>query len=555
MYQIRKSYKNMKRYKEIAEVLVKYGFGFFVKKLHENKLVPSYVLKRKGNITLSTEERIRKICEELGPTFIKLGQIASTRSDLFSEELIKELSKLQENVRVVSYDEISNVFKEEFKIRLEEAFIKFDKKPIASASIGQVYKATLYSGEEVIVKIQRPGIKKIIERDIDILLSMSRLFDEHFRDMFSFSVYEIMMELTRAIKHELDYTKEARNTERFFENFKNNPNVCIPRIFWQYTSKKVLTQEWIDGISVSNIDKLKEKGWDIKNIANIGAKSFLKQVFIDGFFHADPHPGNILVVNEETIAFIDFGLCGYLDKSKVSLITDLFIAGAKKDVEKIVELLAQIDAISDETNTTRLKEDLLFLVSHYYNMPLKKINISDIVSEFLRITYENNIRLPSQFTVLIKAILTIEGTGRILNPEFSISSTLREFSADIIKHKYNINNIMDIAVDFADDLKYGLKIFPNQIRKILKILEDNQIKIAIEDIRFKALERELKQFSNKISLSLIVSSLIIGSSLVLNVKTGPKLFNIPLIGFIGYFVASILGFFLMISILISKMKD
>lgn len=554
-YRLGKGYKNIKRYKEIAEVLVKYGFGFFVKKLQEYNLVPSYILKKKReSMALTTGERIRYICEELGPTFIKLGQMASTRSDLLSDQIVKELSKLQDNVKEVPFDSIKSVLEEELGISLEDAFIKFDENPIAAASIGQVHMAKLFSGEEVIVKIQRPAIKKVIETDISILLSMSRLFDEHFGYMIPFSLSEVMEELTTSIRHELDYTKEARNTERFRENFKNHDNVYIPKVYWNFTTKKVLIQEWIDGIKVSSNDKLLEKGWDTKKIANIGARAFLKQVFIDGFFHGDPHPGNILVIDENKISFIDFGLCGYLDKTTVSMITNMFVAGAKRDVEKIVDLLMQFDAITEETNLTRLKEDLLFLISHYYNTPLKKINMSEIVSEFMHITYDNKIRLPTQFAVLIKAMITVEGTGRVLYPEFSISAIMREFTGEVFKHRYNLKNILYNAGDFTEELFYDLKAFPKQLRTIIKMLEKNQIKITLDEIKFKKLEREINRTSNKLSLSIIISAIIVGSSLALDTDVGPTIFNLPLFSFAGYVISVIIGMVLIVSIILENFK-
>ncbi len=550
-----RGYKNVKRYKEIAKVLVKYGFGFFVKKLYENNLVPSYILnRRKTNLDLSTGKRIRLMCEELGPTFIKLGQIASTRSDLLSDEIIEELMKLQDNVKEVPFEELDEVFKNEFKVSTEIAFSEFDEAPLAAASIGQVHRAILKTGERVIVKIQRPNIKRRVKTDISILLSMSKNFDEYFKDMFPVNLYEIMLELTNSIKYELDYTKEARNTERFIENYKNNNKVYIPKVYWEYTSEKVLTQEWIEGIKVSNIRLIKEKGWDTSKIANIGARLFLKQVFIDGFFHGDPHPGNILVISENKIAFIDFGLCGYFDEKTVSLITNLFIAGAKKDIDKIIDLLMQIESITNKTNINRLKEDLVYLISHYYNMPLKKINISKMVSELMIIIYENKIKLPSQFTLLFKALITLEGTGRLLNPEFSISSILTEFSKEVLRHKYNLNSIFKNLANLFEELLYDLKSYPRQLKNIIKMLEKNKIKISLDLIGFDRLEEIFKNSFNRLSLSLIISSLIIGSSLTVDLDIEPKIFNIPFFSFIGYITAFILCCILVFSIFKDKEK-
>lgn len=554
-YWFAKGYSNVKRYKEISETLVKYGFGFFVDKLVDINLVPSYILTKKSDsLNLTTGERLRLICEELGPTFIKLGQIASTRSDIFPDDIIEELRKLQDNVKETSLESIKNIFEEEFEISIDKAFHYFDKEPIAAASIGQVHKATLLTGQEVVVKIQRPFIRKTIETDISILLQMSKHFDDYFKDMLPFSMNNVIIELTTSLKFELDYSKEGRNTERFRENFKEDENIYIPKVIWEYTSKRVLTQEWVEGVKVSKLKELNNVELDTKVLAEIGAKSFLRQVFIHGFFHGDPHPGNIIIINQNKIAFIDFGICGYLDKDTVNLITSIFIAGAKKDVERIVDLLHQIDAITDNTNIRRLKEDLLFLISHYYDIPLKKINMSEIIKEFMRIIYENHIKLPAQFTVLIKALITVEGTGRLLNPSFSISTILKDFSRDIIKHRFNLKEMFSNLNDFTQDIIYDLTILPKQLRNIIKILDKNQIKITLEEINIRNFEQELNRTSNRLSLSLIVSSLIIGASLALNLDSSSEVLGIPTISFIGYFIAAVLGIITLISIFRSSFK-
>ncbi len=552
---IGKGYKSVKRYREIGDILGKYGFGFFVKKLSEANLVPKYILrKKKENLSLTTGERIRLICEELGPTFIKLGQIASTRPDLFPHDIIKELIKLQDNVKEVSSDIVKQVFKEEFKISVEEAFFHFEEKPIAAASIGQVHSARLLSGEEVIVKIQRPFIEKIVDTDINILLSMSKLFDEYFGDMIPMSMTNVMIELTKSLKHELDYSREGRNTERFRKNFENDKSIYIPEIIWSYTSKRILTQGFVKGIKVSDTKLIKEAGWNPKYIADIGARSFLKQVFIYGFFHGDPHPGNIIVLNNSTISYIDFGICGYLDKTTVELITNMFIAGGKKDVDRVADLLEQIDSITERTNIRRFKEDLLFLMSHYYDMPLKKINVTQLVSEFMRIIYENHIKLPSQFTLLIKAVITVEGTGRILNPDFSLSAIMKDVTGDIIKNKFTLSKLLDNANNFTQELFYGITTLPKEIRSIIKTLEKNQVKITLDEIKIKDLGYELNKTGNIIALSMIVSSLVIGSSLALNIEKAPKVFSLPVISFVGYLTAIILGIITLTSIFFSNSK-
>ncbi len=559
MMSIRKismDYKILKRYKQIGEVLVKYGFHFVVEKLYDKGFVPSWILKRPSIIgTLTPGQRIRFALEELGPTFIKLGQILSTRTDIIPESIIKELSLLQDQAPEFPFSIAQELFHEQLGMHIKEAFEYFEEKPIAAASIGQVYCAKLKNHQEVVVKFQRPDIAHTIKQDISILKTMAKILDEHFSKQIPFKMVDVIEEFSYTMIRELDYMIEARNTEKFRENFKDNSHVIIPKVYWEYSTTKILTLEKINGFKIADVLDMKNvEEWNTKLIADRIIESFMKQIFVFGFFHADPHPGNIFVVSKDKIAFIDFGITGYLDKYTMNFITDLFIAGAKKDVEKITNLLIEIDAIPSQNNTHRLKEDLSFILNFYLNIPLKKLNISEAISQFMKITYRNHIRLPSQFTQLARTMITLEGSIKRLDPEFSISEAMGQFMDQIMAYKFNPEKLFNETLYYAEDIFYALKTLPKNIRNIIKKLESNEIKVVLEEIEFRKFADHLNKITNKLSLSLIVAAIAISSSLIVSYEKGPMIWGLSIFGLFGYLLTLFLSVILVFDILRTTFK-
>lgn len=548
-------YRNLKRYKKIGEVLVKYGFTFAAEKLSEKGYIPKFILQRKQQQQQLTDgEKLRFACEELGPTFIKLGQIMSTRRDIFPEDVVNELSKLQDNVNPFSFEIAEDVFEKEMRISIQECFKSFETTPIASASIGQVYEAVLKTGENVVVKIQRPYIKEIIERDLDILINIAKLLDEHMDKEKPYNLLEIVDEFSHVITRELDYTLEGRNAEKFYTHFKDDSSLLIPKVYWDYTSRKILTLQRVYGTKIMDIEKIKSRNWDSKKLATISAHCFMKQVFIFGFFHGDPHPGNIFAVGASKISFIDFGIVGYLDKGTMNFISNIFTAATRRDVEKIVTNLIEIDAICPNTNIRRLKEDISFLINLYYNMPLNKLNLGEALKRVMEVAYTNKVKLPSQFTILLKAIVTFEGSVKFLNPEFSLSNIAKDFTKEILYHRMHPKTLIGEVKDYSEEILYGFKYLPKQIRNLIKKIENNEIKFQLEQIGFEKLQDEVNRMTNKLSLSLISSALIVGSSLIIQNTSGPMMWGISLFGIIGYLLASILGISIIISILLSSFR-
>lgn len=548
-------YSHLKRYKQIAEVLIKYGFDFVAQELMNRGYIPKYLYCIKQvKHKYTSGERLRLAFEELGPTFIKLGQIMSTRRDIFPEDVIDELAKLQDNVLPFTFAEAKEVFEAEMKRTIEDSFSNFNSIPIASASIGQVYHARLKTGEEVVVKIQRPKIKTIIERDLEILFNLAKIIDKRSREYNPLPLTDVIDEFTYTIIRELDYTFEARNAEKFSEYFSKDDKVQIPGIYWEYTTKKVLTMEKINGVKIIDYIELEKQGWDLKKLATIGAHSFLKQVFIFGFFHGDPHPGNLFALKENRIAYVDFGIVGFLDRGSLKMITDIFTAAARKDVEKIVNTLMEVEAINPETNLRRLREDISLMINMYYNMPLKRLNISDALKQCMEVAYTNNIKLPSQFIILLKALITLEGSGKYLHPDFSLSDIAKDFVKEIYLNKFHPKNLFGDIRDYYEEIFDSFKYLPKQIRNFLKKLENNKIQLNIEISHFDFIVRELSNIADLFSLSMISSALIIGSSIIIYSDHKPQIYGLTSLGFIGYAVAAVLSASIIFSVIFKRLK-
>lgn len=555
---MRVSYKNIKRYKEILRILVKYGFAFIVEKLNMEGVAykipitnPPEEIKE-----MSTGERIKSAIEELGPTYIKLGQILSTRKDLLDQDIIDELSKLRDSVEQFDTVTAKSIFKEEVGLDIEQIFSEFNDEPIGAASIGQVYEAKLKNGNEVIVKIQRPNIEKIINSDIEILKGMIKTLNDLNQDKdIDIDLIKIVEEFHTQLLRELDYNFEAINAIKFKKMFKDSTEVHIPKIYNEYTTKRVLVMEKVIGVKLSDVDKIRELGWDTEKISQIGVKSFFKQVFEHGFFHADPHPGNIFVVSRECISYIDFGMIGIIDSKTLNFLNDLAIAISEKNVDKVIYLLTELNVLNADIDVEGLRQDLLYLIHYYYDVPIDKINVTDILNEVFRFLRKYKVYMPTQLASLAKTIITLEGTGRQLSPTFSISSLGKEFIKYYYLNRLDPKKILLNSKNSAEEIFLDLKTLPKQLRVILKNLEKNNIKIHIDDIKFVTLEKCISDLAMQLSLSLVLAAMVVGSSLIIASPNINENFWITGMALIGFFMSFIVGILLVIKIFRSQYKN
>ena len=551
----RQNYRNIKRLRQIVLVLAKYGLEHFFDRpsleryLKIGKKVFWVKQENKRIERLSLPQRIRLVLEELGPTFIKLGQVLSTRPDLISSKFSEEFSKLQDQVPAFSYNEVETQIKSELGKSIKELFVEFEKKPVAAASLSQVHKAKLSSGRIVAVKIQRPQIQKIIEADLTILFNLAKFLEKRLLGIRLYQPVEIIEEFARIIKRELDFIQEGHNIDKFQVNFKDSQTVCVPNVHWRLTTSHILTMEFIDGIKISEIAKIKNGGFDRKKIAQRGINAVLKQIFEDGFFHGDPHPGNIFVLKNNIVVLLDCGMVGYIDEETMNNMADLLIAVVAKDTNKIIKSFVEMDIINEEMNLKELRIDIKEFVNKYYGVPLKRLEVGKAGEEILEVMIRHQIKVPSDLVLLIKSLVTIETIGRELDPEFDMVSQIKPFAKNLIQKRYSPSQIWKQGGDFLTD---SIKLFwslPEEFRWMVRKLKRGELNIGFQHKGLEKLINNIDKASNRFSFSIIIAALIIGSSLIIQSDKGPLIFDFPILGILGFLVAAILGLGLIISIL------
>lgn len=547
--QLNVTYQNAKRYKQIIDVIIKYGFGFIIEKLGIDLPVSFRQEKSDESDKLSAPERLVLMLEELGPTFIKLGQLLSTRPDLLPREYIEKLRELQDNVEAVEYEKIRNKLNEEFDKNINELFLYFEPKPMAAASIGQVHKAILKDGTEVVIKVKRPNIDNIVNADLAILLNIARLAENRIPEIRIYEPVEKIEEFAQNLKKELDYTLEGWNIERFKQNFDKDETIYVPKVFWDYTTKEVLTMEYIDGIKVNQIDKIEKLGLDRKKIAVNGAKSIMKQIFIHGYFHGDPHPGNILILKNGKIVFIDFGMMGRIDEQTKRKLAILITYIVNKNSHGIVDVLLDIGVANKNIDLAKFELDIDDIVNRYYGRTLKQINIAQLINEIFLLLAKYRINIPSNFTLLLKCIITIEGVGRELDPDFNIIEVARPFVKKIIINRYNPTNLLKDSVEILAELSKGILLLPEIVEDISDKLKDDSIKLDFDTEGSKKVLSVLNRMVNRLVFGIIVASLIIGTSLIVQANIGPFLYDFPILAVLSFAAAVVLGIGLIISIL------
>lgn len=539
---MRVSYKYLGRYREIATVLIKYGFGFIVDKLNKESVAGNVTTHGPGSSVkkMTTGQRLRFAFEELGPTYIKIGQIISTRKDLFDDDIISELSKLRDDVEQFDDYIAMDLLGKELGVSRKEVFSYISESPIAAASIGQVYSARLKDGTDVVIKIQRPNIESTIKADIEILKRLSSNL-EFLKKEWNVDIYDLISEMEMQLVRELDYKFEAVNGTKLRNIFKDSKEVFIPRIYDEYTTKRLLVMEKVNGLCLSDISSHKLSDDKKKKIVDIGVRSFFRQVMTCGFFHADPHPGNIFVMDDMRLAYIDFGMVGLIDDKTLGQLNQLILAATDKNVDKIIRILADMDAISKSSNDEGLKRDLLYLVHYYFDIPFDRLRISEVLDEAFRFMRNHRVSLPSQLVILGKTMITLEGTSRGLYKEFSAetiaSSYIRYYKHEKLDIRRNINNLKS----GFDEYYFDLVSVPGQLKNIISILEKNELKLDIGEMRSPKIEENIRKFTTQVSMAIMLTACIVGSSLILASENIQKSRTIKFVGICGFILSFIIG--------------
>ena len=543
--------RHLRRYREIAQVLLRYGFGELVdlvERLPYSRHLPRCF--RPSVPPMGTARRLRLALEELGPTFIKLGQVLSTRPDLLPPDFITELSRLRDDVPPEPWEPVREEIERELGAPLEDLFATFDPEPLAAASLAQVHPATLPDGSEVVVKVQRPGVERIIETDLEILFDVARLLQERTSLGELYDLVGVVEEFAATLRAELDFYREGRNADRFRANFAEEEYLYIPKVYWDLTTRRVLVLERIEGIRIDDVEALDAAGYDRKRVALHATRMIIKEVLEDGFFHADPHPGNFVVMEGEVIGAMDFGMVGYLSHRDRLDLVRLYIYVIRLDEEGIVEQLIRMGMVGGKVDRDRLRRDIGRLLRRYQGMPLKAIRAGEIMQEALPIAFRHRLRLPSELWLLGKTLAMMEGIGMRLYPDFDPFAVSEPYVRRFLFRLFSPAEWGPEALRGISDWEYLVGLLPRVGARLLMQAERGELEVSLRHRGLEEALNRLDRLATRLSLSLLVAALIVGLALVVPafnlLERGGLVTALVIAGFVG---ASLLGFGLILSIL------
>ncbi|NLB06219.1 MAG: AarF/ABC1/UbiB kinase family protein [Desulfobulbaceae bacterium] len=551
---IGRTYRHLNRYQRILRVLFKYGFNDLVDRLHIDQYLESglQMINRKPReqiARLSRPERLRLVFEELGPTFIKLGQLLSTRPDLIPAEYLDELARLQDEVPPFSLAEVHAIFREELGRSPDEVFHYFDAEPLAAASIGQVHRARLDSGAEVVVKVQRPDIENVIAVDLEILAHLAGLMEQYLEEVQGHRPTAIVQEFARSLSREIDFAVELANVQRFARQFKNNAAIHVPLVYPELSTPRVLVMEYVLGIKASMAGQLREQGYDLPLIAERGATLVMEQIFVHGFFHADPHPGNLFILPDNVVCFIDFGQMGRLSRKDREDFTDLVLDLVAGDERTVVEGVLKVTVQLGEVDRESLGRDLGGLVDLYLYRPLGELEAGRILQDLLDLVTRHKLTFKPAFYQMMKALSTGEGVGLMLDPKLELIRLARPFMRRIRLERMRPARLAEEIARTGSGYLQLLRELPEELRTILRQLRGGRMRIEFEHRGLQALGAALDRVSNRIAFAIVLAALIVGSSLIVLSDIPPHWHDIPVIGLLGFLVAGIMGFWLLLSII------
>jgi len=539
--------RNLGRLSEIAQVAVRHGFGYWFDTHRLTDLFPRRSRLEADDHPSQRGQHLREMLDELGPTFVKFGQLLSTRPDVLPPDIIAELRGLQDDVRPFPLADVEKVVQEDLGLSIDQLFVEFEDRPIAAASIGQVHRATLPNGKHVAVKVQRPGAPRQIEADVALLYQAARIAKERVRALDFIDAQQLVDEFSRASRQELDYRLEARNAETFYRNFAGHPHVRVPKVFWTYTRSRVLTLEWLDGIQVADLDPTQWSLEHRRDLAYLMTETWMTMIFRHGFFHGDPHPANILVLGHgEQIGLVDFGAVGKLTDDDMSKLTRMFIDAAAENVEALPRRLSELGVRYPKEREEEFLAELREMYYRYYGASLAEIDPMQVIREAFQLIYSMNLQLPTRFLLLDKAIATLGSVGVDLYPDFNVFEVARPYARSLMLERFTPQRMAVRAR--KESLKLGAMALelPYQIHDILDEFRDGQIEIGFVHKGLDDLLNRLDVVFNRLVIAMVVAGGLIGSSLIgIFAKAGPHVLGINLISVIGFALSGLLGVWLL----------
>ncbi len=519
----KQTFRNIRRIREIIAILIKYGFEDIV----TNSTLRTFVTEKRRLTWMRYEkpvfeytrwERIRMVVEELGPTFIKLAQVLSNRPDMLPEPLIEEFEKLQDRVPPFPYEEVRRIIRKELGYEIEDIFDEFSETPIASASIGQVHKARLKSGELVVVKVQRPEVQEVIERDLAIVHEVVRRTDRYLRKQGILNASDIVKVYEKTMQRELDYRNEARNIGKFRKLYGKNSNLYIPKAYKEYTTQRMMVLEYADGCKITNVDQLREWGLNPHRIVENGMSIYLEMIFEKGIFHADPHPGNVLVRRDGVILLLDFGMTGHLMKKDKYAFANVFISIAKGDARQAAEYMRKL-AIEDQVEDFRsLEYDMHELIEDFSNLDVSEGSIADITKRLQQIMLDYQMQVSGDIFMIFRALAILEGIGKIMHPNFKTFEFIKPWGAKVVADQLRPENLLSELENRYFNLTAFLTTLPVEIKAILQATRKGKLHFEVELQGYGYLLKKMDQVTNRISLTFIIVALIIGSSIIATVS-------------------------------------
>ena len=546
-----KELEKIKRIKKLADVLMKYGFEEILSRSELEKRLPKRIVRRnrekiKDIKSRTIYERVRMALEEMGPAYVKFGQMLSNRNDILPEEMISELQKLQDKVEIQEVD-IRKKLAEELNIIPEEYFQSIDEEPMASASIGQVFRAVLKNGEKVVLKVRRDNIDNVVETDLIIMKDMAKFLEKYDVNAKNMNLLYIVESFENMLKKELSLINERKNIERFENNFKENEHIHVPVVYKELSNNRILCMEFIEGIKITDKEKIEKTGFNPKEIASLGLELYIKQVMKYGFFHADPHPGNIFLGKDGKLIFIDFGAMGTLYPYEIELLEELTLNFLQKDVKKMIATIKELALgynISDEKRLERGFYDILSMVD---GTSLEEINLVEIMDRVKTLLSQNQVLLSEDVYLLVKGIGQIEGIGRHLNPQLNIMQEIGKNAQEIMVKRMSPKYILEKGMGKVGEFSENWLTLPSDLKRLLEKIQNNELKHRHELVGFE----NFQKITERLVMGLVVSSLIIGSSILVLANMPPHINGISVLGILGFVISGILG----ANMIMSKKKD
>lgn len=545
---LRQGTRELIRVQEIARILVRHGFGFAAERLARVWGLPRRLFRKKPLPPApehSTWEHLRLALTELGPTFIKLGQLLSTRGDLLPADLLRELEKLQDEVEPFPFEEALEQIGSELGRRPEEVFAQIDEVPLAAASLGQVHRAKLASGEDVVVKIQRPGIERVVEVDLEILLDGAALAERQFQAARALGVRDLALEFAQGIRKELDYRHEASSCTRLGEHFKVSETVHIPRIYWDYTTRRLLVMERVEGIKANDTSSIEARGWDRERIARVIVRAMMEQILRFGIFHADLHPGNVVVLDEGKIAFIDFGLVGETSPRMRKYGAGMILGLLRKDSRRIASAVLALSHMREDLDRDKFEADIDRIIERYGKLSLAELRLSEFLPDVLGACSENGVRLPGNFALLIRALVTLEGLLGILVPGANAIELMKSCGGDLLREEAFRGRLGSISEDVLEYARELIQL-PRELQGLARQLLRGKIRFRHEAPELTRVGKMLQVAVNRLALSIVVAGILVGSALIAQVHPRIAIFGLPLAE-LGFTVAIFFGVWLLIA--------